>query len=65
MISSKVTFDSAKYEKVSGELALLSRQNEQMTEEKRSLGERIDELESKITELAKEHERAQSKTLKG
>lgn len=64
LISSKVTFDSAKYEKVSGELALLSRQNEQMTEEKRSLGERIDELESKITELAKEHERAQSKTLK-
>ena len=33
LISSKVTFDSAKYEKVSGELALLSRQNEQMTEE--------------------------------
>ncbi|KAL6451117.1 BRE1 E3 ubiquitin-protein ligase BRE1 [Candida maltosa Xu316] len=64
LLAKKVTFDSAKYEKVSGDLALVSRKNQQLDQEKLSLEEKVTELQSKITDLLNQQQREESKTLK-
>ncbi|KAK6888404.1 E3 ubiquitin-protein ligase BRE1 [Candida tropicalis] len=63
LLSNKVVFDESKYEKIAGEFALVSRENQQFQIEKSSLSEKIEQLESKIEELIKERDRSVSKTL--
>ena len=63
LLSDKVVFDESKYEKIAGEFALVSRENQQFQIEKSSLSEKIEQLESKIEELIKERDRSVSKTL--
>lgn len=64
LLAHKVVFDESKYEKVSAEFALVSRENQQLQIEKTSLSEKIEQLESRIEELVKEKDRSESKTLK-